>query len=191
MRDRVCGLLVNLGLAIDRHDAEDLVQDLWLKLCDRPHLFSGGDDKFSPWFLVSVLNKARDRFKSREAPETTSLDADERLARSLRAGHPFGETPVDPDAFQPRLKACFASLTDKQRSALTLYLCEDLDYETIAEALDATREQVRDRIRDALEIVRRKSAEDPHIREAARPIEEFRRRNHAGRSPAGGGQSEE
>jgi RNA polymerase sigma-70 factor (ECF subfamily) len=188
----VCAILVaKPGLDLDWFDAEDVVQEVWLKLVSRPALFDASRGQFRSLFVVAALRRATDLVRARRREASVSYDEDGALRERLCAKHNFGGRPVDPDNFERVLKSAVAGLTGLQRSALALYLFEELDCATIARVLDATPEQIRDRVRDGMAALRKCLRLVPEVRDLAASIETLEARKRPGSGAGCDGGSEE
>jgi RNA polymerase sigma-70 factor (ECF subfamily) len=120
----------------DRSDAEDLVQDAFLRALDRLPLLDPGRP-FGPWFFtllrnlgINQLRARRVRFTEPEPLDAASTDAlpDEELMRSEMR-----------DLFDKAL----AALTPRQREIVMLFEVEGWKGVEIAEHLGLTPENVR------------------------------------------------
>ena len=140
----------------NRHDAEDLTQDVFVRvfrsLADyTPGTFEGWLHRITTnLFLDSVRRKSRVRF------DPLPDDA-ERLAGST----PSPATEVDDRLFEPDVQRALDSLSPEFRAAVVLCDIEGLSYEEIAATLDIKLGTVRSRIhrgraqlREALEATR-------------------------------------
>lgn len=118
------------------HDAEDLVQDAFIRALDRIDTFDT-TRPFAPWFFRLLTN--------------TGLNA--RRARSVRMTEP---EPLDAPSTDPapdelleqkeireRFEAALATLPDRQRLIVSLYEVDGLSSGEVAEQLGITQETVR------------------------------------------------
>lgn len=120
----------------DRADAEDLVQDAFLRALDRLPLLDPGRP-FGPWFYTLLRNLGINQLRARkvrhtepEALDAASTDAtpDEELIRS---------------EVRTRFDAALAALTPRQREIVMLFEVEGWKGVEIAEHLGLTPENVR------------------------------------------------
>jgi RNA polymerase sigma-70 factor, ECF subfamily len=135
-------------------DAEDLVQDAFMRALDRLSTFDA-TRAFAPWFYRLLIN--------------AGLNA--RKARALRAGEPeYGELPsrgaspydlTERREIRERFAAALAALPPRQRLVVSMFEVDGLSTVEIAEALGITREtvrwhhhQARQSLRDALAALR-------------------------------------
>jgi RNA polymerase sigma-70 factor (ECF subfamily) len=121
--DRIVGLARRV---VGPAEAEDIAQDVFLKLWERKDQWRPGEGGFRPWLYRVALNRCIDQTRRRrnvpmdEAPE--QVDS--------------GQTPLEAcDAKQSsaRLRDAVSRLPERQRIAITLYYNEDM---TAAEAAE-------------------------------------------------------
>lgn len=120
----------------DRSDAEDLVQDAFLRALDRLPLLDP-TRPFGPWFFTLLRNQGINQLRARRVRQTEpeSLDAassdalpDEALIRT---------------EVRERFDAALAALTPRQREIVMLFEVEGWKGVEIAEHLGLTPENVR------------------------------------------------
>jgi RNA polymerase sigma-70 factor (ECF subfamily) len=102
-------------------EAEDAVQDSFLKLWRNPSAFDAGKgNKFTTWFYRVVTNAAIDLQRRRR--ETPDMDMLERLPAS---GMPQDQAMLENER-EAALETAIAALPERQRSALNLCFYEGL-----------------------------------------------------------------
>jgi RNA polymerase sigma-70 factor (ECF subfamily) len=138
-------------LSRDRADAEDLVQDTYLKAFRAARQFQAGTN-LRAWLFTILHNTARNRFRDR-AREQVTVDSDvvERAADAppAVAGQRAAETPETlllHDTLAPDLQAAVDSLPLAFREAVWLRDVEEFSYAEIAEMLDVPIGTVMSRI---------------------------------------------
>lgn len=127
---------VALGLVVNRHDAEDVCQDAFVKALDRL------DDcrepsRFVQWLLTIVRNRALSYRSYRKVRETAELLPETAEAR---------DSPID-DAVRAELGAhlqgALATLNETQRQVVLLHDLDGWTHKDIADLLNMT--EVRSR----------------------------------------------
>lgn len=118
-----------LSLTRSEEDARDVLQEVFVKLAQRPGLLDGVRDERA--FLIRLAhNAALDLLRRRTARQQRH----ERLAAETA---PAFESPpgADEPAFQEALDEALGELPPEQRAVVHLKLWEGLTFEAIAEAL--------------------------------------------------------
>ena len=139
-----------LRLTRDAADAEDLVQDTYLKAFRAAARFEPGTN-LRAWLFTILHNTARNRARDR-ARETVTADSEtvERAAETSPAlgGEP-GDTPESlllRETLDPDLKAAIDALPDAFRQAVWLRDVEEFSYAEIADMLQIPPGTVMSRI---------------------------------------------
>jgi len=164
-----------------RGDAEDLAQDVFLKVFRARRTFEPRA-RFSTWlYRITVnlcLNDIRARGAARRALPSVShsapvgRDGEGTLApamRDARSGAPGDDAAREEEGAEVR--RAIAELPEAQRIALVLNRYEDMSYEDLAEVLDLTVPAVKSLLFRARENVRKTLAplaSPERLREAAR-----------------------
>lgn len=130
-----------LRLSRDRADAEDLVQDTYLKAFRAADRFEPGTN-LRAWLFTILHNTAKNRFRDR-ARDTILVDSDvvDRAAdspppASAAHGADTPETLLLRDTLAPELRAAVDALPDAFREAVWLRDVEEFSYAEIATMLD-------------------------------------------------------
>lgn len=154
------------GLAMkivrDPSVAEEVVQDVFMKLWSNPDRFSPDRGKFSGWLLTLVHNRSVDklrRAKSKGNSSTITLDADSgqgvRLVDALPDDAP---SPYD-DAWNNEkgriVRAALLRLPEAQQQTIALAYFGGLTQKEIAEQLNEPLGTIKTRTRSALHQLRR------------------------------------
>jgi RNA polymerase sigma-70 factor, ECF subfamily len=137
-------------LSRDRADAEDLVQDTYLKAFRAAGQFEPGTN-LRAWLFTILHNTARNRFRDR-ARDTVSINSDvvDRAA-DAPPGASSGsvntpETLLLRDTLAPELQSAIDALPETFREAVWLRDVEEFSYAEIAEMLDVPIGTVMSRI---------------------------------------------
>lgn len=153
------------GLAMkivrDPSVAEEVVQDVFMKLWSQPDRFTPERGKFSGWLLTLIHNRSVDKLRrtrsqaGNSVPLESSTEAGVKLADLIPDG---GPTPYD-DAWRSEkgglVREALAKLTDAQRQAITLAYFGGLTQKEIAESLHEPLGTIKTRTRAALHQMRR------------------------------------
>jgi RNA polymerase sigma-70 factor (ECF subfamily) len=134
------------GYLGSREDAEDAVQDVFVKVLETEHV----PDRFGPWLYRVArnrcLNVARDHGRRGEAPLPTDLDLAASLSGQLtRAARREGDD---------RVARAIAALPFEQSEALRLRYLESLSRDDIAEVLDVPVSTVKSRLFEGMKRLR-------------------------------------
>jgi len=126
-----------LRLSRDRADAEDLVQETYLKAFRAADRFEAGTN-LRAWLFTILHNTARNRFRDR-ARDTVAIDSEvvdqaaDRAVPGSSAGAPdTPETLLLRDTLAPDLQAAIDALPAQFREAVWLRDVEEFSYAEIA-----------------------------------------------------------
>ncbi len=134
----------------DSHDAEDAVQEAFLKVFDKIHTFHQ-KSSFSTWFFTILNNVCLDALRKKsKAPAQVSINqqSDEEDEYEL----PIEDTTPGPyEAFQKKdamkaLDAALSQLSDEHRAVIVLRDINGMEYENIAKVLDVSLGTVKSRL---------------------------------------------
>lgn len=146
--DRAFG--VALRMTGNRADAEDVVQEVFLRLWQRPEAWRPGQAQFSTWLYRVVVNRCLDL---KRRPKGAALDAIE----EPQDPKPSAESSLVDAARHKALKDAMAKLPERQRAALTLTYTAGLKnaeaasaLEISVKALEALLVRAKRELRDAL-----------------------------------------
>jgi len=157
-----------LRSARDRGRAEELYQDVWMRVIERCDDFRG-DAKFSTWLYTIARNLCIDHQRKMKFRGHTSLDAPQ-----LQSARPVGErvSSFGPSTEQlasgglvrERIAHAVEELPDEQREVFLLRQLQGLAFREIAEVVGAPVNTVKSRMRYALEHLQRALSDlkEPH-----------------------------
>ena len=139
------------------HDAEDLTQDIFLKVYGSLRLFDAGRGSLSVWVTTMTRNHLVDHYRrTRLQRASDSLDAGWDEAGTDVASSPPGNRLEDqrpgPHAhalqreLEREVQAALASVSPELREAVILRDLQDLDYKEIALVLRVPEGTVKSRI---------------------------------------------
>lgn len=152
--DRYGRLVYALILRIvrDAGVAEDLVQETFLRIWNRVHVFDSERGALGPWVLAVARNRAIDYLRSvdgRMAHSSLELDPSE---------HPALFADLDRQILNSDrmrlLRAAFDKLTPNQRTVIELAYYEGLSQTEMAERLNQPLGTVKTWVRTALKVLR-------------------------------------
>jgi len=158
IQDVKCGQKKSFEILVQRHEkfliktivrmtrdlnmAEDVVQDTFIKAYKRLALFEGRSS-FRSWLYQIALNTARNRFRkhSRESVGVENMDVaiDTQVENHMIA--------LDVRSI---LQGEISKLPDRQRTALSLRIFEDLSFKEIAEIMQCPYDTAKANYRHAL-----------------------------------------
>ncbi|KRB75134.1 RNA polymerase subunit sigma-70 [Nocardioides sp. Root190] len=138
--DRVYRLA--LRLTGNRHDAEDLTQEVFVRVFRSLHTYTPGT--FEGWLHRITTNLFLDQARRKQRIRFDAL-SDERAAR-IASASPAPETAYSERTFDDDVEAALSALPPDFRAAVVLCDIEGLTYEEIAEILGAKLGTVRSRI---------------------------------------------
>jgi RNA polymerase sigma-70 factor, ECF subfamily len=121
-------------LVIDHDDADDVIQNTFIKVYRNIDRFEGKSKLFT-WLYRIATNEAITFLTSKNRKETDTLDSPEtaHLANRLQADVFF-----DGDEIQLKLQQAMAVLPDKQRAVFNLRYFNEMPYEQMSEVLETS-----------------------------------------------------
>jgi RNA polymerase sigma-70 factor (ECF subfamily) len=140
---RLHGFLARL--AGSRDDADDLLQDTWVRVARGAHSFDP-NRRVRPWLYGIAANLAHDLHRRRSVRQRALLDGSTQAAT----------TPAPPRPLERLdLRERIARLPARLREVLALRFYEGLDEAEMAEALGVPRGTVKSRLHGAIRELRR------------------------------------
>jgi RNA polymerase sigma-70 factor (ECF subfamily) len=155
---RYARLVLGIGLRIlrDSGEAEDLVQDVFLRLFEKAHTFDVTKGTARTWIVQVAYRHAcgrRAHLKRRGFYSGTDLhDVENALLEDMRL-----EERLAARLTGAQLLTALEELNDKQRATLHLYYFEGLELREIAQRLDETLENTRHHFYRGLERLRKRA----------------------------------
>jgi RNA polymerase sigma-70 factor (ECF subfamily) len=131
----------------DRSDAEDLVQDAFLRALDRLPLLDP-DRPFGPWFYTLLRNLGINQLRARKVRHT------EPEALDAASGDALPDEAMIRTEVRERFDAALAALSPRQREIVMLFEVEGWKGVEIAEHLGLTPENVRWHLHQARKLLR-------------------------------------
>ena len=137
---RLYGLCMTL--CADKHEADDLYQDTWVKVLKRFDTYDPSRD-FEPWLTRLCVNTYRDRLRRLSRSPFLNFSTNEtKDAFLLTATAPEKEDYSD-------LYAAIDQLPEKLRLTIILFYFEDMDIEKTAQTLGIPTGTVKSRLHKA------------------------------------------
>jgi RNA polymerase sigma factor (sigma-70 family) len=141
-----------LRLSGDRSAAEDLVQEVFVRLLKYRHTFKS-DAEFTPWMFTLARNAAVDSFRSRPKELQEDPEAPEPAAPATAAAdHP--DERLETRERAALLHAALRKLAPEKRELLLLARFGEMKYDSIGELLGISVGAVKVRVHRALKELR-------------------------------------
>jgi RNA polymerase sigma factor (sigma-70 family) len=119
-------------MVINHDDADDLVQEVFVKVWNHIEDFKGGSQLFT-WIYRIATNESLTFLRKRKRFQLFSSNDNEDLANMLVA-----ETHSDGEEIQLKLQKAILQLPDKQRLVFNMKYFEELSYEEMAEITETS-----------------------------------------------------
>ena len=134
----------------NREDAEDIVQDVFLKAYNKLEQFQG-NSKFSTWLTRIAVNESLMRLRKRKTSRTVSMDQDVQteegsIPRDFADWSPDPEQQLSQSELGDILQKTIAGLSPGFRTVFTLRDIENLSTEETANALGLSVPAVKSRL---------------------------------------------
>jgi len=144
--------IFRLGLHItqNREDAEDVLQETFLKAYEHLDQFQG-NSKFYTWIVRIAVNQALMKLRKRKSDKSVSLDetidtGEDTVAREIAAWDENPEQRYSREEIGKLLSSAVDSLAAPYRAVFVLRDIEDLSTEETAEALGLSIPAVKSRL---------------------------------------------
>jgi RNA polymerase sigma-70 factor (ECF subfamily) len=141
-QERIFALIY--GIVRDRHEVEDVAQEVFLKVFRRINAFDGRS-RFYTWLYRVAANAAKDHVKKRSRRPAMALDEDAGIPSMLRGPAENAERAE----LRRTVRAAIGSLQARYREDLTLRELEGLSYNEIAAILRVSMGTVESRLHRA------------------------------------------
>ncbi len=156
-RNRIYGLAYNM--TSNREDAEDLVQEVFVKAYDSLKKFKG-DSSFYTWIYRIAVNRAINFIKKRKRRTGLSLDdvdggieRDPAYVELSSRDTPFRDATLS--EIQEKMNKALQTLSEKHRAVVVLHDIQGIPHDEIANMLKVSSGTVRSRLfyaRQALQV---------------------------------------
>lgn len=114
-------------------DADDLLQNTWVKVWDALDTFRGGSGLYT-WIFRIATNEAISFLRKAKIRAALSLSSYDGLVAARISGDPY----FNGDKAQKALQKAIAALPPKQKAVFTLRYYDEMKYEEIAEILETS-----------------------------------------------------
>lgn len=122
---------VALRFLKDRFEAEDAMQEAFIRAFAKLHQFTG-EVSFGAWLKKIVINKCIDKLKAKKL-ELVAINE-----QVLSTVDEDDNWQVEEDVSLEKIKKCIDQLPEKYKYPLMLFLMEGYDHEEISEILNIT-----------------------------------------------------
>lgn len=152
---RLYGLCMTL--CADKHEADDLYQDTWVKVIRSFDSFDTSKD-FEPWLTKLCVNTYRDKLRRiSRSPFLSFMSNESKDAVFSTAPAPEREDYSD-------LYAAIDQLPEKLRLAIILFYFEDMDISKTAETLGIPPGTVKSRLNKARKLLKEVLTDETDLR---------------------------
>jgi RNA polymerase sigma-70 factor (ECF subfamily) len=135
------------------HDAEDALQEVYLKVFDRIKNYRG-ESAFSTWLYRMTANHCLDALRRRKVVPFLGFEKAPEV-EDRRAADPLMDLGLS-----PAVKRALAKLPEKQRVCLLMRETEEMSYEEIGQALGLSEGTVKSNLHRAKEVLRAQFAKE-------------------------------
>ena len=134
----------NLGEDKDR--AQDFLQDIFLKIVEKPELFDP-ERTFSTWIFTVAYNLCKNEYRRLENRKAVENNPDiNPISQSLQSANPCPEHNIDERDFKNALFQELDKFDEDHRSTFLLRYQQNLCIEEISEILDCPEGTVKSRL---------------------------------------------
>ncbi len=152
---RLYGLCMTL--CADKHEADDLYQDTWVKVIRNFDSFDTSKD-FEPWLTKLCVNTYRDKLRRISRSPFLSFMSNESKDAV------FSTTPAPEREDYSDLYAAIDQLPEKMRLAIILFYFEDMDISKTAETLGIPPGTVKSRLNKARKLLKEVLTDETDLR---------------------------
>ena len=132
------------GIVRDRHEVEDVAQEVFLKAFTRIDAFDGRS-RFYTWLYRVAANTAKDHIKKRSRRPAVALDED----AGIESGAVGPSAGAERAELRRRVRAAIHALPPRYREVLALRELEGMSYNEIAAVLKVSIGTVESRLHRA------------------------------------------
>ncbi|MDD2243761.1 MAG: RNA polymerase sigma-70 factor [Dysgonamonadaceae bacterium] len=129
-----------LSIVYNSTEAEDIVQDIMLKLWSKKDEWEQIEN-LEAYCFKATKNLSLDKLAAKEIRKTESIDMDRESFSISEQETPF--SLISKKETQVNIYKCIEQLTENQKMIFQLREIEDMSYKEIAETLDITEDSVK------------------------------------------------
>jgi RNA polymerase sigma-70 factor (ECF subfamily) len=147
--DRYSRMVYSVALRVlkDSGEAEDVMQEIFVQVWQKPGAFVSGRGSLGGWLVVMARNRAIDKLRRRKPSDPVELFA---LPSSTNLAQ-----ESERHFLMEKIQAAMANLPEEQRAAVELAFFDGLSHSEIAEKTGDPLGTVKTRIRLALIAIRK------------------------------------
>ncbi|MBL4577383.1 MAG: RNA polymerase sigma factor [Flavobacteriales bacterium] len=139
----------------DEEKAQDLLQDLFMKILERPGMFDASRN-FKSWIFTVAANQCRNEYRKNHYVE---FEADITLSNEATDSYKQLIAQMDKDVFKKQLKIELNRLSRDHKTVFILRIKEEFSIREIAEIMDCSAGTVKSRIFYCVRILARRLKE--------------------------------
>ena len=130
----------------DEEKAQDFLQEIFLKVVEKPGLFDT-ERKFSTWIFSVAYNMCKNEYRRLEVREVVENNVDvDGVLHGSECEHYQAEQKIDQKLFEKALSVELEMLEDGHRSAFLLRYQQDLSIKEIGEILGCSEGTIKSRL---------------------------------------------
>jgi len=149
-------------LGPDQMVVEDMVQNLFLKIIDKPHLFDS-DRRFVTWIYSVAMNMCKNEYRRRQRRSGERLQPDAGMEDFCGEGNP--EESLDCKLFSEELYRRLRTMDVEKQNTFILRFQHHLSISEISEAMDCSVGTVKSRLFYTVRALAEQLQEyDPNVR---------------------------
>ena len=133
----------------DRGRAEDVVQDVFVRLWTNARQFDSGRGSLRTWILTSVRHRSVDYLRGRSAHESREVELDQQVPDSAPSGDPWHQAALSLE--RDAVREAVAALPPEQQQAVVLAYFGGYTQREIADMVRVPISTVKSRMRLGLE----------------------------------------
>jgi RNA polymerase sigma-70 factor (ECF subfamily) len=126
----------------DREKSEDFVQDLFMKIVNKPELYNSSRP-FKTWLFSVANNMCKNEYRKAEVRVSA---APEIFASAITKSSNTGDKKIDKDAFIGELDEALKEMDQVKRSTFIMRFKQGLSIKEISEVLECSQGTVKSRI---------------------------------------------